>query len=70
LRSFFFSCCSSDLEERYAPIDIENPSARRFANPRMRIIRVSRFAPTDHATTAKVVTHPSIPPYTNSQRYF
>ena len=66
----FHFCWSSAFDERYAPIDIENPSARRFANQSMRIIRVSKFAHTAHDTTAKVVTDPSTPPYTNSGKYF
>ena len=41
---------------------IEKPSAKRFAKPRIRIIVVESDAPTTPATTAKVVTAPSIPP--------
>ena len=43
-------------------IDIEKPSANRFANPRIRIIAEERDAPTAPATIAKVVIVPSIPP--------
>ena len=41
---------------------IENPSANKFAKPRMRIIDEDKDAPIAPATTAKVVTLPSIPP--------
>ena len=59
---FFKDCWRSDLLERYAQIDIENPSAKRFANQSMRTTFVESPAPIAHATTAKVVTAPSIPP--------
>jgi hypothetical protein len=45
-----------------SPTDMEKPSAMRFAKPRIRITEVSRLAPVDPATTANVVTLPSIPP--------
>ena len=41
---------------------MENPSAIRFANPRMRTIEALNEAPRTPETTAKVVTAPSIPP--------
>ena len=47
---------------------IEKPSARRFAKPRMRMIRSGRSAPTTPETTAKVVMMPSFAPYTRSGR--
>ena len=43
--------------------------ANRFANPKMRTIEGESDAPTIPATTAKVVTESSIPPYTKSDRY-
>ena len=43
--------------------------ANRFANPKMRTIEGESDAPTTPATTAKVVTESSIPPYTKSDRH-
>jgi hypothetical protein len=41
---------------------MEKPSARRFAKPRMRMIRSERSAPTTPDTTANVVMIPSFAP--------
>ena len=48
------------------PIAIEKPSANKFANPNIKIIEGDKAAPTTPATTAKVVTEPSVAPYTKS----
>ena len=49
---------------------MENPSASRLASPNIRMIPEDKEAPTTPATIANVVTEPSIPPYTNSGKYF
>jgi len=41
---------------------MENPSAKRFAKPKIKTIEDVREAPITPDTTAKVVTVPSIPP--------
>ena len=68
--SFFGICVFLAPDDKYAQIDIENPSANRFANQRIRITLESRFAHMLPATIANVVTEPSIPQYVSSQRYF
>ena len=45
---------------------MENPSANRLANPNIKITEGESEAPTTPATTAKVVTAPSVAPYTKS----
>ena len=45
---------------------IAKPSANRFANPNIKTIEGESEAPTTPATIAKVVTAPSVAPYTKS----
>jgi hypothetical protein len=45
---------------------IEKPSANRFANPNIKTTEGESEAPTTPATIAKVVTAPSVAPYTKS----
>ena len=52
------------LAARYALIDIDAPSAKRFASPKIMIVLLERSHPVAPATTAKVVTVPSTAPYT------
>lgn len=49
---------------------LENPSSSKFANPNITIIDGERDAPITPVTTAKVVTAPSIGPYTKFSRVF
>ena len=46
----------------FLPKDIAHPSDSKFENPGIIIVAPSRPAPTEPATTAKVVAQPSIPP--------
>lgn len=60
---FFPSLCSysiSDFTPRYEPVDIDNPSANKLARPRITTTEGERDAPKEPATTAKVVTMPSL----------
>jgi hypothetical protein len=45
---------------------IEKPSAKRLANPNINTIEGDNNAPITPATTANVVTAPSVAPYTKS----
>jgi hypothetical protein len=45
---------------------IANPSANKFANPNIKTTEGESEAPTTPATIAKVVTAPSVAPYTKS----
>lgn len=47
---------------------MENPSAPGLVTPSTTTTPGERLAPVTPATTAKVVTAPSIPPYTQSRR--
>lgn len=49
---------------RYALIDIDAPSAKRFARPKIMMVALVRSPHVAPATTAKVVTVPSTAPYT------
>jgi len=51
-----------ERRERKLLAPIEKPSARRFAKPRMRMIRSESSAPTTPVTTANVVMIPSFAP--------
>jgi hypothetical protein len=48
---------------------IEKPSANTFEKPKISTMLGFKFAPAIPAMIAKVVTVPSIDPYTNSGKY-
>jgi hypothetical protein len=61
--SLCFLCSSfSDWLDKYSETPMENPSAIKFANPRIKITAGFKTAPIAPAIIARVVIAPSIPP--------